>query len=97
MVGDDWLDAHAEFHAALIAGGGNRRLERMAAELRDSAEIYRTMSTQTPVSSTRNIAAEHDEIAELALGRKADEAVRALEDHIRRTTEILQAAHFTQP
>src|ERR1700752_4852937 len=38
---EDWSVQHRDFHQALLAGCGNRRLESVANSLRDSAELYR--------------------------------------------------------
>jgi DNA-binding GntR family transcriptional regulator len=40
-VSEDWSMQHRDFHRALLAGCGNRRLESVATSLRDSAELYR--------------------------------------------------------
>jgi DNA-binding GntR family transcriptional regulator len=40
-VSEDWSVRHRDFHRALLAGCGNRRLESVASSLRDSAELYR--------------------------------------------------------
>src|SRR5690348_9989272 len=39
-VSEDWSVQHRDFHQALLAGCGNRRLEAVATSLRDSAELY---------------------------------------------------------
>jgi DNA-binding GntR family transcriptional regulator len=88
-LSDDWRAAHARFHNALIAGCPNVRLRTMAAGLRDAAELYRSWSGPIGHARHRDIAGEHDEIAEAALARDADTAVAALTRHLRRTAELL--------
>jgi DNA-binding GntR family transcriptional regulator len=73
----------------LIAGCPNVRLRTMASSLRDAAELYRSWSGPLGHDQHRDIPAEHEAIAEAALGRDADRAVAELTKHLRRTAELL--------
>jgi DNA-binding GntR family transcriptional regulator len=84
----EWSAAHAAFHDTLGAGCGNARLLALTHSLRDSAELYRQLASGS-TTATRDVAAEHQELMDLATARKADEAVAALGRHLSLTTEIL--------
>lgn len=86
---DEWATAHNAFHDALGAGCGNRRLIDMTHMLRDSSELYRQLSAKAPTEQSRDVAGEHRQLMELAVARQADEAVRALEEHLQRTSDVL--------
>ncbi|MFI9381892.1 GntR family transcriptional regulator [Kutzneria sp. NPDC052558] len=83
-VNEDWAVRHAEFHAALLAGCANPRLEAVAASLRDSSELYRRWYWVLTDDHRRDIAAEHRRLKDLALARDADAAVEVLVQHIER-------------
>jgi DNA-binding GntR family transcriptional regulator len=83
-LNEDWATRHAEFHAALLAGSGNPRLEAVAASLRDSSELYRRWYWVLTDDHQRDIPAEHRELKDLALARDAEAAVTLLVRHIER-------------
>ena len=89
----EWEVAHAGFHDALLAGCGSVRLYAIARSLRDSARLYRRWSEALDETDReRDPAGEHAKILECAVEGRADEAVRALADHIRLTTTLILAA-----
>ena len=88
-VNAEWVSAHRDFHHALLSGCGSARLESIAAELRDCAELYRFWSRELAQDTDRDVASEHRTITELTLARDADGAATALADHIERTTAVL--------
>lgn len=97
-LGDAWVSAHEDFHAALLDGCANLRLTSMTATLRASAELYRRWSVPLGRESGRDVPAEHAGILEAAVGRDIPRAVDLLGQHIRRTTEILlQSQACTDP
>ena len=81
--------AHRDFHHALLAGCGSSRLGDIATGLRDCAELYQHWSQEFARDVTRDIAAEHQTIAELTVARDEAGATAALRDHIERTTAAL--------
>lgn len=83
-VNEEWATWHSEFHAALLAGSGNPRLEAIAASLRDSSELYRRWYWVLTDDHQRDIPAEHRQLKDLALARDADGAVAVLVQHIER-------------
>jgi DNA-binding GntR family transcriptional regulator len=91
-VSDTWSAAHADFHHALLAGCSNARLLSMAAALRDSAELYRRWSTSLGDEPDRDLAAEHQQMRDLALARDPQAASQALQAHISHTSHLLEQA-----
>lgn len=89
-VSYEWVSAHSAFHQSLLAGSGNTRLAAIAMNLRDCSELYRHWSVELAGDVDRDIPAEHDRIAELAIARDP-RAVDALGAHIQRTTTALVA------
>jgi DNA-binding GntR family transcriptional regulator len=84
----DWSDAHAAFHIALVSACENPRMLALTNSLRDGAELYRQLSRGSQHLEERDIPGEHRELMELATARDAS-AVDALERHLRRTTDYL--------
>lgn len=87
-VSDEWENAHARFHAALLAGSHRPRLLEMTASLRDASEIYRRWSQ--PREPGRDVPGEHRGIFEATLARDTKAATTALRRHYQRTAEILE-------
>ena len=81
-VSEDWSVQHRDFHRALLAGCGNRRLESVASSLRDSAELYSRWYWVLTDDHQRDLAREHRQLKELALARDADRAIEVLIGHI---------------
>ncbi|MFF0148480.1 DNA-binding GntR family transcriptional regulator [Amycolatopsis sulphurea] len=93
---DGWYLAHEAFHAALLAGCGNRRLVEMAQGLRAEAELYRRWATPLNAVNGRNPAAEHQALADAAVGRDVERGAELLRDHIAFTTQMLLAKEYGQ-
>jgi len=88
---EEWSVQHREFHRALLAGCENDHLEAVTQSLRDCAELYRRWYWVLTDDHRRDIAKEHRELKELALGRDADAAVGILTEHIERAPRELMA------
>lgn len=87
-----WSQAHAGFHAALVAGCRNRTLLGIRETLFGRAERYRRLSMPVDDNS-RDVGKEHDDLARAALERDSDLAIRLMEAHLARTaTLIVEAA-----
>lgn len=84
-----WAQAHRDFHHVLLAGGRSTRLTGIADSLRDCSDLYIHWSRELARDDRRDVAAEHQEIADLTLARDADGAAAALAQHIERTTAAL--------
>jgi DNA-binding GntR family transcriptional regulator len=91
LMTEEWTVAHSRFHAALLAACPNQRLRTMALSLRDAAELYRRWSRPIGHDQGRDVAGEHRALVDAALRGDAEEAVRLLEEHLRRTTRALEA------
>ncbi|MFC7344210.1 GntR family transcriptional regulator [Saccharopolyspora griseoalba] len=94
---DEWSAAHAAFHAALLAGCGNRRLLETARSLRQEAELYLQWSVSFGDEPDRDLATEHRDILDAAVARDADRAQELLRDHIAHTAQLLLSCATDQP
>jgi DNA-binding GntR family transcriptional regulator len=85
-VADDpeWERLHRAFHCALVGGCGSRWLRRVSEQLFDAAERYRLLAASH--LSPRNELEEHRAITQACLERRADDAVRLLEEHYSSTS-----------
>lgn len=84
----DWLSAHRQFHAALVAACPSRWLLRLRAQLFDHMERYRLISQRhRPIGRSKR--GEHEAIKDAALARKAELAGELLGAHLRETTETV--------
>jgi DNA-binding GntR family transcriptional regulator len=88
-VNPAFAEVHRAYHDALLAGCQSTRLESVAMGLRDCAELYLHWAQELAHDTDRDIAGEHQTIADLALDRDADAACKALAEHIERTTAAL--------
>ena len=88
QVRDDWLQRHADFHAALVSGCDNAWLLRIRSQLFDHAQRYRRLSVSLS-RTKRNVDKEHKEIMDAALARDAERAVALMSEHLRLTTKLL--------
>jgi DNA-binding GntR family transcriptional regulator len=84
-----WYAAHEDFHAALLAGCGSRRLREVTQMLRAEAELYRHWAAPLGANVERDLAGEHRALADAALARDAELGPELLHRHIACTTEIL--------
>lgn len=85
-----WESAHRDFHAALIAGCGSRRMLEQCEALFDAADRYRHVS-RVAAADRRDDADEHTEIFEATVRRDAPAAVSLLTQHMRRTEALVLA------
>jgi GntR family transcriptional regulator, carbon starvation induced regulator len=83
-----WAQAHKAFHQALISACGSNWLLETCGQLFDSAERYRNLARLAGVSR-QDPRDEHHEIMSAALQRDADRAVGLLNDHFRRTADLV--------
>jgi GntR family transcriptional regulator, carbon starvation induced regulator len=86
-----WEAAHLAFHQALLAACPSSTLRAMAETLRERAERYRALANAAAYPG-RDVAAEHEAIAEAALARDAGRAVGLLQAHYRATAGFLRDA-----
>jgi DNA-binding GntR family transcriptional regulator len=91
-INEEWLEAHARFHATLNEACPNGRLRGLADSLRAVSEVYRCWSCAATDSAGRDVAGEHCRILDAALAGDTDCAVAELTAHIQRTTDALLAS-----
>jgi DNA-binding GntR family transcriptional regulator len=92
---DDWAEAHAGFHTALVDGGDSPWLLRMHAQLYDQSERYRRLSIPLGLMD-RNVGGEHQAIMAAALVRDGERAASLMARHIWATTHILLEADLAR-
>jgi DNA-binding GntR family transcriptional regulator len=85
---EDWVEAHAAFHLALVDGCDSPWLLHLRALLYAQSERYRRLSVPF-ASRDRDVNAEHQAIVDATLVRDADTAVALLIAHLETTTRIL--------
>ena len=88
---EDWVEAHAAFHLALVDGCDSLWLLHLHALLYAQSERYRRLSVPFAISG-RNVNEEHQAILNATLARDAETAVRLLATHLEATTHILLGA-----
>ncbi len=92
----EWEVLHRDFHRTLLSRCPSRWLRAFCESLADEAYRFRQMAADQG-HSTRNEHDEHVAIFEAVIEGRADDAVRALESHYRRTSEIVAAASRLRP
>ena len=88
-----WEAAHEALHLALIGACRSPRLIEAQKRLQDQHLRYRRLIVIPEVSPMAHIE-EHERLVALALDRKVDEAVAAIEKHMMITVETLEKARF---
>jgi GntR family carbon starvation induced transcriptional regulator len=86
-----WVAAHTTFHAALAAGCDSPWLINLRTMLYAQSERYRHLSFALG-RENRDVDAEHKAILDACLGRDPDLACRLIDDHLKKTTDILAAS-----
>lgn len=84
----EWELYHRRFHTSLIAACGSRWLLSFAEMLVESTERYRHLSHGALIPS-RDPVSEHRAIMDATLDRDAPSAITLLNEHTRRTAEIV--------
>ena len=83
-----WERLHREFLRSLIATCGSRWLRSFCEQLSDQAFRYRQLAMQSSFPK-RDEQSDHRAIMDAVIGGKAEEAVRLLTAHFRRTADII--------
>ena len=88
LLTEDWSKAHGAYHAALVSNCPNRWLLRIRAQLYDQSERYRQYSV--PMNrEERDVAAEHQAIADAAISSNRRVAKRLIAEHLSCTMDII--------
>ncbi len=87
-ISEEWIEAHRQFHDALVAACDSVWLMRMRRMLFAQSDRYRRLSL--PLGDrVRDVDREHRQIMRAAIERDADSAVDRLGRHLRQTTAIV--------
>lgn len=86
---EQWNVMHRAFHTSLISECRSKRIIRHCEQLFDEMERYRRLGL-TSDRSRGDVEDEHREIADAAVARKADHAVKLLNEHFTRTVEQVE-------
>jgi DNA-binding GntR family transcriptional regulator len=92
---EEWAEAHAGFHTALVEGCDSPWLMRLHNQLYDQSERYRRLSVSL-APKKRNIGDEHQRILDAVLARDASKAVKLLSQHLTATAGILLDAKLEE-
>jgi GntR family transcriptional regulator, carbon starvation induced regulator len=87
-LNDDWVAAHTTFHTALASGCDSPWLLNLRTMLYAQSERYRHLSFALG-RENRDVDAEHKAILDACLGRDAELACMLIDEHLKRTTDIL--------
>jgi len=88
-LSEDWAQAHADYHLALVASCDSLWLLRVRAMLYAQSERYRRLSA--PVTeSWRDVNAEHRDIMQAALAGDARKACALLISHLLTTKDLVR-------
>ncbi|MCY1527049.1 phosphonate utilization associated transcriptional regulator [compost metagenome] len=94
-LSEEWSAVHGEFHFSLVSACKSPTLLEIRSKLFERAHRYRRMSSQfRPHWREKDV--EHKQIADAALDRDAEKALRLIDRHIRETSEnvIEHAGHL---
>jgi len=87
---DVWESRHREFHAVLVSACQSAWLTHLHGLLTDQFDRYRRLSAKSRLPNAPRWLI-HREIANAAISRKADKAVKLLEDHITEAARLIVA------
>ena len=95
-LSDDWSREHHAYHAALVSACNSDVLLRIRAALFEQSERYRRLSVHL-AGGDRDIDGEHRSLTDAVLARDRERAGRILEDHLRKTSNVLLRSVFFEP
>lgn len=87
---DEWSDAHARYHLALVAACDSAWSLRLRALLYAQSERYRRLTLST-ARLERDVDAEHRALVEAALARDAGQACHLLAEHLSLTAALVRS------
>jgi DNA-binding GntR family transcriptional regulator len=96
-LSDEWTEAHAKFHRALVAACDSQWLLKIREQLFIQGERYRRINIRMS-GEGRNLKGEHEEIAAAVVARDVPRAVDLMTAHLRVTeTLTLQSLKDSAP
>lgn len=87
---DEWESRHREFHYTLVSACQSQTLLHLHGLLTDQFDRYRRLSAKSRLPNSPR-ALVHQRLVDAALSRKADLAVKVLQDHIDEATDLIVA------
>jgi DNA-binding GntR family transcriptional regulator len=88
VINEEWAQAHAKFHSAILSSCENVWLIRLHDQLYAQSERYRRLSK--PLSrEKRSVGKEHQALMQAVISRDVKKAIKLLADHLRITTRTL--------
>ncbi len=84
----EWIEAHVEFHDALLSACDSVWWFRLRDQLFNQADRYRRLMIST-AKTNRDVTTEHREIKEACLKRDVKLAVKLLTQHMEKTATLL--------
>ncbi|HVO16705.1 MAG TPA: FCD domain-containing protein [Alphaproteobacteria bacterium] len=94
-VGDDWEARHCSFHFALISACGSPALLGFCTQLHDRFDRYRRLAA-TSMATTAAGGADHEAIANAALGGAVAHAVALLDRHIAQMAALVLGSYVAR-
>jgi len=94
-VGEAWEERHCRFHFALISACGSGTLLGFCAQLHDRFDRYRRLAA-TSMASTAAGGADHEAIANAALGGAVAHAVALLDRHIAEMAALVLGSYVVR-
>ena len=88
LRGEQWENAHDEFHNALIGACGSTWMQNFCQRTSDAAARYRAVS-RVALAGQRGDEEEHVAIAEAAIARDENKAAALLTGHLRHTRDLV--------
>ncbi|HVW42886.1 MAG TPA: GntR family transcriptional regulator [Amycolatopsis sp.] len=95
-IAEAWAQAHATFHAKLIAACNVPVLIGFARQLSNSTELYRRWAAPSTAAESRDVENEHAEILAATLARDAELAAELLRRHYETTIDVVFASGLVQ-
>jgi GntR family transcriptional regulator, carbon starvation induced regulator len=90
----EWEELHRNFHKSLLAACGSNWVLSFCDQLFFKSERYRNVARYSNAARSLAAAAEHREIAEVAVARRAELASKLLNDHFMKTALIVRKKLF---
>jgi GntR family transcriptional regulator, carbon starvation induced regulator len=90
-LNESYIEAHSNFHAALIAACDSPMLLEIRRSLHDASELYRRLAYLLR-RGKKDTAREHRRLMDAALARDAERAVTLLTKHYQDTTRVCMEA-----
>jgi DNA-binding GntR family transcriptional regulator len=97
VINEEWAQAHAKFHLAIISSCDNDWLVKLHNLLYAQSERYRRLSKPL-FGEKRNVNKEHQALMQAVIARDIKKATRVMSDHLKVTTRtLLEAKTLNEP